>query len=58
MRELNRLIRHIVAPLVTYAVSQGWLPEYAQQDVTEALVIGLALALPIVWSWARERWHD
>lgn len=56
MRELNRLIRHLVAPLVTYAVAEGWLPEYAQKDVTEAAVIALALALPVVWSWARERW--
>ncbi|MFP4045038.1 MAG: hypothetical protein ACLFTP_10820 [Rhodosalinus sp.] len=55
MREINRLIRHVVAPLVTYAVAEGWLPEYAQQDVTEALVIALALALPIVWSRVRER---
>lgn len=55
MREINRLIRHLVAPLVAYAVAQGWLPEYAQGDVTEAAVLVIALALPVVWSWAREK---
>lgn len=56
MKEINRLIRHLVAPLVAYAVAQGWLPEYAQGDVTEAAVIGVALVVPVAWSWAREQW--
>ena len=56
MKELSRLIRHLIAPLVVIAVDQGWLPESAQHDVTEALVLVVGIAVPLVWSWARERW--
>ncbi|WP_273523929.1 hypothetical protein [Rhodosalinus sediminis] len=56
MRELNRLLRHIIAPLAALAVAEGWLPEEVQHDVTEALVLVLGLLLPLLWSWARERW--
>lgn len=55
MSGLHRLIRHLIAPLVIWAVEAGWLPAFAQHDVTEALAIALALALPLAWSWARER---
>jgi len=55
-REIQRLIRHGVAPVVAYAVAQGWLPEYMQGDVTEAAVLLIAVAGPLAWSWARERW--
>lgn len=55
MKELNRLLRHIFAPLVAYAVAEGWLPEYAQGDVTEALVLGVALGVPFALSWWRDR---
>jgi hypothetical protein len=55
MKELNRFIRHSLAPLVAYAVAAGWLPEGAQGDVLEALVIAVAWLLPMAWSYARER---
>lgn len=55
MTEINRLIRHGVAPLVAYAVAAGWLPEAMQQDVTELLVLAIALGGPLLWSYARER---
>ena len=57
MRELNRLLRHMIAPLTAYAVAEGWLPEHAQTHVTEVAVLTLGLVLPIAWSWARERWR-
>lgn len=55
MTEINRLLRHMFAPLVAYAVAQGWLPEYMQGDVTEALVLAVALGLPLAVSWYRDR---
>lgn len=54
-REAQRMIRHGLAPLVAYAVAQGWLPEWAQNDVLEMLAIGLALGVPYAWSWLREK---
>ncbi len=55
MKEMNRLLRHLIAPLVVIAVDRGWLPEAAQGDVTEALVLLAGLAVPVVWSWMREK---
>ena len=55
MTELNRLIRHGVAPLTMWLVAKGYLPEYMQGDVTEALVIALSLAIPYGVSWLRDR---
>lgn len=55
MKEMNRLLRHLIAPLVVIAVDRGWLPEAAQGDVTEALVLLVGLAVPVVWSWMREK---
>lgn len=55
MTAINRLLRHLFAPLVAYAVAQGWLPEYMQGDITEALVLGVALGLPLAASWYRDQ---
>ncbi|WP_339764969.1 hypothetical protein [uncultured Sulfitobacter sp.] len=55
MSELNRLLRHVFAPLVAYLVAEGYLPEYMQNDVTEVLVVGVAIALPFAVSWYRDR---
>lgn len=54
-KEINRLLRHLIAPLVAYAVAQGYLPEYAQGDVTEALVLAVALGVPLALSYLRDR---
>lgn len=51
MNELHRFLRHALGPFTVLAVEQGWLPEAAQQDVTEAAVIALGFAIPFVWSW-------
>ena len=58
MTEINRLLRHVFAPLVAYAVAQGWLPEYMQGDVTEALVLGVAIGVPLLASWWRDRGRE
>lgn len=55
MSELQRFLRHGLAPLVTWMVSEEYLPEAMQKDVLEALVIGVSLAVPYLWSWLRER---
>ncbi len=55
MTELNRLLRHAFAPIVAYAVAEGYLPEYMQNDVTEVLVLGVAIGLPFAVSWVRDR---
>ena len=54
-KELSRLLRHLFAPLVAYAVAQGYLPEYMQGDVTEALVLAVALGVPLALSYIRDR---
>lgn len=48
--EVNRIARHIAAPVVVLAVERGWLPAAAQGDVTELLVIVLVLGGVYVWS--------
>lgn len=53
--ELNRLLRHLLAPLVAYTVAQGNLPEYMQGDVTEALVLAVALGVPMALSYVRDK---
>jgi len=54
MTELLRFLRHAIAPLAALAVTLGWLPEYMQEDVTEALVLALGFVIPLAWS----RWND
>ena len=53
--ELGRAVRHLVAPLVTWLVSHGVLPEYAQSDLTEGLAIALAFGIAYGWSRYHER---
>ncbi len=54
MTELNRILRHLFAPLVAWMVANGWLPDYMQGDVTEVLVLFVALAIPYGISWWRD----
>lgn len=54
-KELNRLIRHAVAPVTAWLVLEGHLPEYMQEDVTEAAVLAVGIAVPLVLSWWRDR---
>lgn len=53
--EISRLIRHIITPLVIILVDQGWLPQAAQGDVTEAAMIIATLAITFLWSWYNEQ---
>ncbi|WP_028955927.1 hypothetical protein [Sulfitobacter sp. 20_GPM-1509m] len=54
MIELYRFLRHLIGPLVVFAVEKGWLPEYAQNDVTEALVMAAGFGIPYFISWWRD----
>lgn len=54
MTELNRLLRHVFAPLVAWFVANGYLPEYMQGDITEFMVLVAALAIPYGISWWRD----
>lgn len=54
MTELNRLLRHIFAPLVAWFVANGYLPDYMQGDVVEFMVLAVALAVPYAVSWWRD----
>lgn len=58
MTELNRLLRHLFAPLVAWFVANGYLPEYMQNDATEVLVLTVALLLPYAISWYRDARRD
>ena len=53
--EIMRLIRHGVAPLIAYAVAGGYLPESMAGDVTEFIVLGVAIIAPLVFSWLRDQ---
>ena len=55
MTELNRLLRHLIAPLVALAVTNGWLPEAMQGDITEAAVLIVGIGVPLALSWYRDR---
>lgn len=54
MKELNRLIRHAVAPIVYWLVAGGYLPEYMQGDVIEGAVLAIAIGVPLFISWVRD----
>ena len=53
--EINRLLRHLLAPVAAWLVAEGYLPEYMQGDVTEAAVMLIAVGLPLALSWYRDR---
>lgn len=55
MTELARLIRHGLAPFVTWLVMKGYLPDYMAADVIEFGVIALSIAVPVFVSWLRDR---
>ena len=55
MTEIYRLIRHGFAPLVAWAVAKGWLPEYAQADVLEFIVLALGFGVPYLFSLWRDQ---
>lgn len=54
MSELSRFFRHALAPFVMWLVATGRLPEYMQDDVLEAAVLGLSLFVPLVLSHLRD----
>lgn len=54
MTELNRFLRHSFAPLVMWLVAKGYLPDYMETDVLEAIVIGASVIIPIALSKIRE----
>ena len=55
MNELHRFLRHVFGPFVVWAVANGYLPEWAQKDVIEALVICAGFVVPYVWSWIMDK---
>lgn len=54
MTELNRLIRHAVAPLTAWFVAKGYLPVEMQGDVTEFIIMLLAYLVPLAVSKLRD----
>lgn len=54
MSELSRFFRHALAPFVMWLVATGRLPEYMQDDVLEAAVVGLSFIVPMLWSRKRD----
>lgn len=44
--ELNRIIRHSIAPLVIIAVDRGWIPAGAEDSIIELATILVAIAIP------------
>lgn len=54
MTELSRFLRHLFAPLVTWLVAKGYLPEYMQGDVIEVMVVLASWAIPYGISWWRD----
>jgi hypothetical protein len=53
--ELLRFLRHALAPFVVIAVERGWLPDGAQNDATEVLVILAGFGVAYLWSRRNER---
>lgn len=54
MVQLNRLLRHLLTPVVMFLVERGLLPEYMQNDVVEVGVIACAFAITCAMSWWRD----
>lgn len=51
---LSRLLRHLLLPMVVFAINQGWLPEAAQEDAVELLLIFVTSSVVLGWSYFRE----
>jgi len=49
-----RLLRHMLVPLAVYLTQHGYLPEAAQGDFVEFIIIGLAFVVTLAWSYLRE----
>jgi len=54
-KELIRLVRHLVAPLIAYLVTAGYLPEALQGQVTEFVLMGVGVAVALTFSWTRDQ---
>ena len=52
--DLKRLVRHLIPVLVIYAVSKGWIPQAAQQDIIEVGLILASLGFSLIWSKKRD----
>jgi cell division protein FtsL len=55
MTEFFRFLRHLFGPIVVYAVETGWLPESAQGDGIEVLVMAFGFGVPYLISWWRDK---
>jgi len=53
--EIARVIRHVAAPVVAYAIGKGWIPAELQQPLIEAVLAGAAVVAALVASRARDR---
>lgn len=54
MTELSRFLRHLAAPATAWLVAKGYLPEYMQSDITEALILAGGFAVPYALSYLRD----
>lgn len=54
-REILRLIRHLIAPLMAFLVAKGWLPAYLQHDIAEVAIIVVSLVTVVVFSMKRDK---
>jgi len=53
--EAGRVLRHVITPLVVVAVDRGWIPEAAQYDVIELIIIAVTFAAVYGVSLWRDR---
>lgn len=54
---LLRILRHFVSPFTTWLVAKGLLPEAAQGDLTEFLILAIGFIVPVLWSDLRDRYQ-
>ena len=53
--EVGRIARHAITPLVIFAVDRGWIPDAAQHDVLELIVIVATFGAVYGVSWWRDK---
>jgi len=53
-REVLRLIRHLIAPLMAFLVAKGWMPAYLQHDLAEVIIIVVSLVTVMAFSFRRD----
>lgn len=55
MTEVARLLRHVVPPLVAYAVGSGLVPKELQQPLTELALVTGSVVVALAASWKRDK---